>query len=273
MERGQELERRLAEVRGALHDEGPGAPARGDDAHRLQRAQPRPQRRSAHAHLQGELALGGESVAGAEAPASISRRTCSTTWAPAAVSAAGGLVRPFGLPLPRRHDEYHPGSSSSTPLVTPVGPKASGVTSPCARHPLRTLEQPRRSTGRSGLEDELHPDLGAPGVVGLVGGRDLPEGGGRRADDRVREVGLVEGVDELGPQLEPDVSLELDVLDERQVDVVDGVPADVVEPVRERPQVVDRRRVRRRVVQDRREGVGVEPPLDGRVAIAMSPPL
>ena len=67
VEGGQELERRLAELRRPLHDEGAGAAARGDDAHRLQRAQPGAQRGAADAHLQGELALGGQAVAGAEA--------------------------------------------------------------------------------------------------------------------------------------------------------------------------------------------------------------
>ena len=67
VEGGQELEGRLPEVRRPLHDEGAGPAPRGDDAHRLQRAEPGPQRGAAHAHLQGELPLGGQAVAGAEA--------------------------------------------------------------------------------------------------------------------------------------------------------------------------------------------------------------
>ena len=68
VEGGQELERRLAEPRRSLDDERTGAAAGGDDAHRLERPQARAERGAADAHLLGELPLGGEPVAGAEAP-------------------------------------------------------------------------------------------------------------------------------------------------------------------------------------------------------------
>ena len=64
---GEELERRLAELRRTLDDEGARAAARGDDAHRLQRPQAGAQRRPADAHPLRQLALGREAVAGAQA--------------------------------------------------------------------------------------------------------------------------------------------------------------------------------------------------------------
>ena len=67
VESGQELERRPPELRRPLHDERAGPATRRDDAHRLQGAEPGPQGRTAQAHREGELPLGGQAVAGAEA--------------------------------------------------------------------------------------------------------------------------------------------------------------------------------------------------------------
>ena len=68
VEGGQELQRRLAELRRPLDDERAGAAAGGDDAHRLQRPQARAERGAADAHRLGQLPLGRKLLAGPEAP-------------------------------------------------------------------------------------------------------------------------------------------------------------------------------------------------------------
>ncbi len=93
------------------------------------------------------------------------------------------------------------------------------------------------------LEQELYSKLSASRVVFLIRSRDFSKIRGRRSCNRVREVSLVKGIEEFSSQLNPHAFPDLEVLQKRQVNVIDGVPADVAKAIRQRAQVVERRRV------------------------------
>src|SRR5215207_6616566 len=105
----------------------------------------------------------------------------------------------------------------------------------------RSADPSRGSPKAPRLEDELHAQLHTARAVLLVRRRNLAEVGRRLRDDRRGEVRLVEGVERLEPELNPHPLTQLDVLEQRQVDVLDVVAADGVQAVRERAQVGDRR--------------------------------
>src|SRR5689334_16608005 len=80
-----------------------------------------------------------------------------------------------------------------TPMLTEMSEGAAD--------PLKVGRPLFRGVVTPRLEDELRAELDAAGVVVLVRRRDDAEVVGRRADDRGREVGLVEGVERLEAEL------------------------------------------------------------------------
>jgi hypothetical protein len=102
------------------------------------------------------------------------------------------------------------------------------------------------------LEKEFYPELRAARVIVLVGSRDTTKCCLCRINHRRREIRLIQGVDELEPYLYPHSFIDPCVFQDRQIEIVDIVPANIAEEKGHCSKMADRRGVCRRPVEDRK---------------------
>ena len=109
------------------------------------------------------------------------------------------------------------------------------------------------------LKDELQPDLDLPGVVGGVG--DLTEGAIVGVGVGGPETGMVEGVQELDPELEAGCFMDAEILDGGNIPVVAGIGSQAAEAQGPGAPLVGGVGRCRRVFEE--AGLGIEPAVDG----------